>query len=110
MVDRLSTDPWIPYGRGGAGNMRRKSSIRDAWFKISSQPDQHHASLTSRAEEPYASSKSERHTSTSRRRRSTNSSLWSTSTAAGEHRSAWRRLFRRKESVDEKEEIEEASS
>jgi hypothetical protein len=126
------TDTYIPYGRGGAGNMRkssisitnnafhhkqlspphalttlpdtnsllhntgRKSAIRDAWFKITSQPNTHPLTLTSSPDEHYAASKSEP------RRRSTNSSTWSSSTAGGEHRSAWKRwLSLRRRSSDE---------
>jgi hypothetical protein len=88
----------------------RRSSIASAWSKLLSQPNQHPLTLTSSPDEHYASSKSEPHGSSTRRRRSTNSSTWSASTA-GEHshRSAWRRLFHRNSSVSEEEEkVEEA--
>ena len=112
-------DEYIPYGRGGAGNMRksqfipshhairtppltpypgRKSAIRESWFKIlASEPAHSPLVLTSSPEDHYAASKSE-----PRRRSTHSSSAWSTSTA-GERRSGWRRwwLGRRKESVAE---------
>ncbi|KAF1911366.1 hypothetical protein BDU57DRAFT_101815 [Ampelomyces quisqualis] len=87
MTRREPGDTYVAYGRGGAGNMRTKSSIRDAWCRIMAGPDAHPLVLTSSPEGHYASSKSEP------RRRSTNSSLWSLSTA-GEHGSKWRRVFR----------------
>jgi hypothetical protein len=121
MVNHSASDNYIPYGRGGAGNMRkssrrishgffllvftncgigRPSSIREAWFKITSQPDQHPLVLTSSPEDHYASSKNERRTSSLGRRRSTVSSTWSSSTV-GEHRSMWKRLFMRRSSLQE---------
>ncbi|KAH7396784.1 hypothetical protein DE146DRAFT_51057 [Phaeosphaeria sp. MPI-PUGE-AT-0046c] len=87
-----SSDSYIPYGRGGAGNMRRKSSVQQAWSLLSTQPSH---GLISSPDEYYASSK----TSPPRRR----SSTWSTSTSGGEHRSKWRRLsavFSRRRSED----------
>ncbi|KAF2036450.1 hypothetical protein EK21DRAFT_105767 [Setomelanomma holmii] len=86
MVEHTA-DPFIPYGRGGAGNMRRQSTIRDAWFKLSTSPP------------PQPELVDQQHT----RRRS---SLWSTSTA-GERESKWRRLFGRKGSVVEGDKIDE---
>lgn len=129
MTGTSPSDRCIPYGRGGAGNMRkfilnrasesnssnhpmqsfftstsnltsitgRKSSIRESWFKVmAANPSPLH--LTSCPEDHYAASKSEP------RRKSTNSSTWSTSTAGNEHRSMWRRwLGRRKDSVAEED-------
>lgn len=71
----------------------RKSSIREAWSILSSQP----SALTpmSSPDDHYVSSKTE----PSRRR----SSTWSSSTSGGEHRSKWRRLsavFSRRRSHD----------
>ncbi|OAK96424.1 hypothetical protein IQ06DRAFT_52279 [Phaeosphaeriaceae sp. SRC1lsM3a] len=86
------SDTYIPYGRGGAGNMRRKSSISAAWSLLSTQPSH---TLVSSPDDHYASSKTEQH-----RRRS---STWSSSTSGGEHRSRWRRLsavFSRRRSED----------
>ncbi|KAH4175937.1 hypothetical protein HBI26_065460 [Parastagonospora nodorum] len=96
-------DEYIPYGRGGAGNMRRKSAIRESWFKIlASEPLPSPLVLTSSPDDHYAASKSE-----PRRRSTHSSSAWSTSTA-GERKSGWRRwLGRRKESVAEEGEGKE---
>jgi len=92
MTEHTTADPFIPYGRGGAGNMRRQSSIRDAWFKITSQAD---SSQDTAKLEPARTS-----TSTARRRAS---STWSSSTA-GERRFGWKRLFRRRSSEEERDE------
>ncbi|KAF2853149.1 hypothetical protein T440DRAFT_515871 [Plenodomus tracheiphilus IPT5] len=102
MAKVSTVDPCIAYGRGGAGNMRRRSSIVDAWSKIASQPSSNLV-LTSSPEDHYANSKSERRVSTSSTRRRA-SSLWSTSTA-GEHRKfGLRTLFRRSSSAEEEDE------
>ncbi|CAN9219279.1 unnamed protein product [Alternaria alternata] len=123
MSPHSTQDPCIPYGRGGAGNMRRRSSIAAAWSTILSHPsptDSNKLNLVSSPEEHYAASKSEprrrRHSSSTseegsegsmrmkssvdegaRRRRS---SVWngrSRASTAGESGSRWRRLlqFRR---------------
>ncbi|CBY00395.1 hypothetical protein IAQ61_011326 [Plenodomus lingam] len=62
-----SSDPCIFYGRGGAGNMRRRSSITSAWSKIASQASSNPTKLvlTSSPETHYANSKSERRVSSS---------------------------------------------
>jgi hypothetical protein len=119
MFDHAKSENYIPYGRGGAGNMRMschqnfvscklltqppgtESSIREAWFKIAAKPDQHPLVLTSSPEGHYANSKSERHSSSSLRRRSTVSSSWSlSSSSTREHTSSWKQLFRRKSEND----------
>ncbi|CAN9179561.1 unnamed protein product [Alternaria alternata] len=123
MSPHSTQDPCIPYGRGGAGNMRRRSSIAAAWSTILSHPspiDSNKLNLVSSPEEHYAASKSEprrrRHSSSTseegsegsmrmkssvdegaRRRRSSVWSGRSRASTAGESGSRWRRLlqFRR---------------
>ncbi|CAN9233862.1 unnamed protein product [Alternaria sp. RS040] len=123
MSPHSTQDPCIPYGRGGAGNMRRRSSIAAAWSTILSHPsptDSNKLNLVSSPEEHYAASKSEprrrRHSSSTsedgsegsmrmkssvdegaRRRRSSAWSGRSRASTAGESGSRWRRLlqFRR---------------
>ncbi|KAB2110826.1 hypothetical protein AG0111_0g1324 [Alternaria gaisen] len=123
MSPHSTQDPCIPYGRGGAGNMRRRSSIAAAWSTILSHPsptDSNKLNLVSSPEEHYAASKSEprrrRHSSStsdegsegSMRMKSSvdegargrRSSVWSgrsRASTAGESGSRWRRLlqFRR---------------
>ncbi|CAN9178935.1 unnamed protein product [Alternaria alternata] len=123
MSPHSTQDPCIPYGRGGAGNMRRRSSIAAAWSTILSHPsptDSNKLNLVSSPEEHYAASKSEprrrRHSSSTsdegsegsirmkssvdegaRRRRSSVWSGRSRASTAGESGYRWRRLlqFRR---------------
>ncbi|RYN49010.1 hypothetical protein AA0114_g6806 [Alternaria tenuissima] len=123
MSPHSTQDPCIPYGRGGAGNMSRRSSIAAAWSTILSHPsptDSNKLNLVSSPEEHYAASKSEprrrRHSSSTseegsegsmrmkssvdegaRRRRSSVWSGRSRASTAGESGSRWRRLlqFRR---------------
>ncbi|RYO68697.1 hypothetical protein AA0116_g232 [Alternaria tenuissima] len=123
MSPHSTQDPCIPYGRGGAGNMRRRSSIAAAWSTILSHPsptDSNKLNLVSSPEEHYAASKSEprrrRHSSSTseegsegsmrmkssvdegaRRRRSSVWSGRSRASTAGESGSRWRMLlqFRR---------------
>ncbi|KAF1845099.1 uncharacterized protein K460DRAFT_102990 [Cucurbitaria berberidis CBS 394.84] len=106
MSPNTEMDPCVSYGRGGAGNMRRRSSILDAWTKIASQPSNNKIAPCSSPDDHYVSSKSEpRASSSSQRRRA--SSMWSSSTA-GEHRSVWKRLFRRGSLVEENEKVVES--
>ncbi|KAL5118917.1 hypothetical protein ACEQ8H_003240 [Pleosporales sp. CAS-2024a] len=98
-----SEDRFIPYGRGGAGNMRRQSTIRDSWFEAhapNSNPNS--TSPPSDPDEQFAASKS-------RPRRRSSISMWSTSTVGNEYRSVWKKWFsRRKDSVaQEEDKIEE---
>ncbi|KAL6712162.1 hypothetical protein ACN47E_000039 [Coniothyrium glycines] len=84
-------DPCIAYGRGGAGNMRRRSSIVSAWSKIASTspPTSTKLVLTSSPEDHYAR--------LSREDKRRASSAWSSSAStAGEKKNIWERLFKRR--------------
>ncbi|CAO2655591.1 Nn.00g043940.m01.CDS01 [Neocucurbitaria sp. VM-36] len=105
MSPNTTMDPCISYGRGGAGNMRRRSSILDAWSKITAQPaNNNKLALFSSPEDHYANSKSEPRMSTSSTNRRRASSMWSSSTAGEHHRSVWKRLFRKGSVAEEEEE------
>ncbi|KAH7350483.1 hypothetical protein BKA66DRAFT_446869 [Pyrenochaeta sp. MPI-SDFR-AT-0127] len=99
-------DPCVSYGRGGAGNIRRRSSILDAWSKISSPSAETTLAPGSSHEEHCANSKPESRSSISLSSRRA-SSMWSSSTT-GDHKSVWRRWFKRKTAVHEKVKTEDS--
>ncbi|KAH9864248.1 hypothetical protein J1614_010182 [Plenodomus biglobosus] len=105
MTKVSSMDPCIAYGRGGAGNMRRRSSIVSAWSKIASEPStSNKLVLTPCPDDYYANSKSERRVSTSSNQRR-GSSMWSISSAGEQKKFGWRTLFRRRTGAEEEEEV-----
>ncbi|OAL53953.1 hypothetical protein IQ07DRAFT_325518 [Pyrenochaeta sp. DS3sAY3a] len=115
MSPNTSMDPCISYGRGGAGNMRRRSSIIDAWAKIasdsspSSSPPNNSSSPLSTS--PDDASKPERRSVSTHRRRA--SSMWSLSTGVTEKSGmsrSWKTLFLRRRSVGGGGKVEDAES
>ena len=100
------SDVYVPYGRGGAGNMRRRSDIVSAWSKLTAQKStSSRLTLISSPDDHYGASKS-----IDRRASSTRASSTHSTSTAGEHKSGWRKLLKRKSSMEEEEErkIEES--
>ncbi|KAF2130479.1 hypothetical protein P153DRAFT_356240 [Dothidotthia symphoricarpi CBS 119687] len=104
MLGHSTSDPCISYGRGGAGNMHRRSFIRSKIAKLGKQPSNDEITLSINPDDYYANSKSEPRRSSSVR--SSKSSIRSSSTSGDHKLSSWRNLFRKETSLEEEEEEE----